>query len=224
MKLMYPDYSISFELCENEVPVIVIENPQIFSKLVKEFLLQSNGQEGGFILSEADKIRNISKETQIILNPFSLDCNEKRIIQKLYQEIEIIASEKYVEDSGRLHGEIVEYLDTLLNNIPYATTYCLNENVPALLKAYGVQIDTQADSFLESVINYLRVLNSLCHIEVVICVNLKTFLSDEQILQLYEFVFYQKMYLVLFENNQRKILKGEKTCILDKDQCIIHVK
>ena len=171
MKLLYPEYSIALELCENEVSVIVIENPEIFARLVNELLLQNSGQEGGFILSEVDKIKSISKETQVIINPFSLDCNEKRILQKLYQEIEKIALEEFVEDVGKLHGEIITCLDKLVNAVPYATNYSLDINVQAFLKAYCVQIDTHADSLIENVINYLRTLNQLCHIEIVFFIN-----------------------------------------------------
>lgn len=41
--------------------------------------------------------------------------------------------------------------------------------------------------------------------------------------QLYEFVFYEKIYLISIESIFIKRLEGEKCWILDKDLCIIEM-
>lgn len=223
MRFTYSDLNLSFELKENETVVVIVENQRLFSKMVNELINQCSGQEGGFVLADAEKIKNISKEVQLIMNPFAVDCNEKKILQKLYQEIEMIGLENYIEDISVLHSEIISCLDKLSAAVPYAMNYSIDLNLPSILKAYNVQIDVKTDSLLESIVNYLRILNELCHIHIFCFVNLKTFLSKEEIVQLYEFAFYQKLQLILLENTQKDILKDEKTCILDVNQCIINI-
>lgn len=223
MRLVYADFNLAFELRENEAMVVIIENQHLFAEIVNELIQQCAGQDGGFVLSDSDKIKTISKEMQFIMNPFLIDCNEKKIIQKLYQEIELVALEEYIEYMSSVHSEIINCLDKLFAAVPYVVSYNIDQNIPSLLKAYNVQIDAAAENLLEKLINYLRVLNQLCHIHVIGFVNLKTFLSDEEVMQLYEFAFYQKIQLILFENVQKSVLQGEKTCIIDKDQCIINI-
>lgn len=223
MRFTYSDLNLSFELKENETVVVIVENQSLFSKMVDELINQCSGQEGGFVLADDEKIKNISKEVQLIMNPFAVDCNEKKILQKLYQEIETVGLEDYIEDINMLHSEVLSCLDKLSASVPYAVSYSIDLNLSAILKAYSFQIDTKANNLLESLTNYLRILNQLCHINIFCFVNLKTFLSDVEMMQLYEFAFYQKIYLILLENTQKNTLKGEKTCIVDTDQCIINI-
>lgn len=63
----------------------------------------------------------------------------------------------------------------------------------------------------------------LCGCNICVFVNLKTFLSKKDLQHLYEFANYQKMYLVLMESCEREKIDGEKTFIIDKDECIIEI-
>ncbi len=161
MRLVYADFNLAFELKENEAMVVIIENQHLFAEIVNELIQQCAGQDGGFVLSDSDKIKTISKEMQFIMNPFLIDCNEKKIIQKLYQ----VALEEYIEYMSSVHSEIINCLDKLSAAVPYAVSYNIDQNIPSLLKAYNVQIDAEAENLLEKLINYLRVLNQLCHMK-----------------------------------------------------------
>lgn len=57
MRLVYADFNLAFELKENEAMVIVIENQHIFAEIVNELIQQCAGQDGGFVLSDSDKIK-----------------------------------------------------------------------------------------------------------------------------------------------------------------------
>ena len=58
-------------------------------------------------------------------------------------------------------------------------------------------------------------------IKVVCLVNIKDYLSDEEILELYLNANYNKIHIVLVESREAKVLSNEKICIIDKDKCII---
>ena len=103
-------------------------------------------------------------------------------------------------------------------------TFDIEENIPNLLKAYNVRLETEGVTLLERIVEYLRLLHQLCKIKVIIFVNLKTYLSDSELEQLYEFSAYEKMSFVLLENVHRNRLKNEKICIVDHDCCIINLE
>lgn len=63
----------------------------------------------------------------------------------------------------------------------------------------------------------------LCGCNICVFVNLKTFLSKKDLQHLYEFANYQKMYLVLMKSYEREKIDGEKTFIIDEDECIIEI-
>ena len=55
MKLVNPNLCLDISIDENEVNELVIENPAVFSDFVRELLLQVDGTEGDFVLSEEGK-------------------------------------------------------------------------------------------------------------------------------------------------------------------------
>lgn len=221
MRLIHSGYGIDIEVCENEVNLLCIEQKKSFADLIQEILDQKNGKEGNFILSEKDKIHNISKEVEIIINPFVLDCNEKRIQQKLYQEVYEQAIGKYLPETTELNAEIISYLEKITLSVPYDIIFDLEENIQGMLKIYGVRIEQQTFSLLEKIIDYLKILVRMCRIRIFIFVNLKIYLDPEDLKKLYEFAFYEKMYIILIENQVTKKINCEKVCILDQDKCII---
>lgn len=76
-------------------------------------------------------------------------------------------------------------------------------------------------SVLEALLDYLRALSCICNIRVAFILNVKQFLTLEEVRQLYEFCFYEKMYLINLEGQKNYNLEQEKCVIIDKDLCII---
>lgn len=225
MKFIYPEYGIELELVENQVNVLVAESPHFFSHLVQIFYEEKQSGTGRLVLSEKDKILPLSKTMEIIVNPFCIDPNERRIMQKLYQELCAETQEAFFyKDMENFNSCIVSYLEELSVSVPYHVTFDIEENVPNLFKAYNVRLETDGVSLLERLAEYLKLLHQLCKIQVIIFVNLKTYFSQDELEELYKFAFYEKLFLVLIENREKPKLKEEKVCIIDADGCIINLE
>lgn len=224
MRLVSGEYGIDIEIRENMVNVLVIEAPNVFSRVIEELMCQIEGEPGTFILSEQDAIKTISKEADMIVNPFRVDCNEKRIQQKLFQELSDIMNEELVEQTVYLQGRIISYLEELLQKVPYPLDFDVEGSMPGLLKMCHVAFDNRIDTLVENIINYIKVLRKFCAIKVIFLVNLKLYLTQDELVELYKYAFYEKMSLILLENSDKGKLENESICILDKDMCIINVE
>lgn len=88
LKLAYVDLSRPIELDYQKATEWVIESPELFVQYTQMLYQQMEGAEGEFILSENDEILDFSKQAEIILNPFGLDFNDRRIQKKLYSELQ----------------------------------------------------------------------------------------------------------------------------------------
>lgn len=223
MKLVNKFYNIEIELIENQVTIITVENPEAYSKCVGDIWNQVSGNEGDFILSECDKIKNISKEMDCIINPFSLDCNNKKIVTRLYQELKLQADNLMQEEVSMLNANIIEFLDKLLFSVPYNTTYELDIDMSNLLKLYNVGIETKAERLIDVIVEYFKVMLKLCNINIFVFIDLKHYLSKEHLEQLYQELFYLKIYLIIIEPIQTERLQNEKYWIIDNDLCIIEL-
>ena len=221
MKAIYAKYGIELVLEENQVITLVVENPRVMSDMLRDIYRQVNGEEGGWILSENDKIFSLEKTGVLLDNPLTADCNEKKILTKLYKELSEQAKTSLYEECTQVNSHVVDFLEKLFDTVPYHLGMELDMDIAGLLKLYGVKIETDGADVLETLIDYLRAISSICNIHVVWILNLKQFLTEKQVGQLYEFCFYEKIYLINLEGQKNYTLKQEKCVIIDKDLCVI---
>ena len=221
MKAIYAKYGIELSLEENRIITLVVENPKVMSDMLRDIFRQINGEEGGWILSENDKIFPLEKTCGLLDNPLTADCNEKKILTKLHKELSEQAKTSLYEECTQVNFHIVDFLEKLFATVPYHLEMELDVDVAGLLKLYGVKIESDGADVLENLIDYLRAISSICNIHVVWILNLKQFLTEEQVDQLYEFCFYEKIYLINLEGQKNYSLKQEKCVIIDKDLCVI---
>lgn len=73
MKLIYAKYGIELQLIENQVNVLVIENPYAFSDFLHELLEQIDGKEGDLLLSDGDTVLPLTKNVIFIDNPLTVN-------------------------------------------------------------------------------------------------------------------------------------------------------
>jgi len=208
---------------ENSVHCLCIENNAVFSEVVQSLWNQTNGNDGFFVLSDVDKILNISKKVVFITNPFAVNCNDKKIINKIYSDMSLIIQEQYLKDYFELNGQILTFLDTVMNAAPYALNGLVEPEIAGLLKLYDVKIQTDSENLLEHLIDYLRAISSICGIAVAVFLNLKQYFDAEELCQLYEFCFYEKISLIDITGYKSEKLNFEKHLVIDKDFCHIQL-
>lgn len=221
MKLVFEKYDLTIPFVENQVTVISIESPRAYSEIIGDLWNQINGGDGRFVLSEKDKMYSLSKEIVIIYNPFALSCNDKKILGKLYQEMNQIVKEEYYEQKAEVNKIIIEFLDEVVKQVPYNIMYDLELDVANLFKIYNIQMDTNSESLLEEIINYIKAMHRICEIDKYVFIDLKSYLMEDELQELYEFCFYEKVYLIIIESIHTQQYKSEKCWIIDKDLCTI---
>lgn len=222
MRLVYAPYGIELSLMENQMYTLVVENPRALCEILQDLVRQINGDTGEWILSETDTILPFAKNCALIDNPLMVNCNEKKILAKLYKELADNINSMMYEEYSQLNSDMVCFLEKLLHTVPYHLDMELGIDASTILKAYDVKMVEDGAAPLEILIDYLRAISSICGIRVVWLLNLKQFFSKEQIQQLYEFCFYEKICLINLEGQKNYSLKQESCVIIDKDLCLIN--
>ena len=221
MRLVYAPYGIELNLVENQICTLVVEQPKAFCEILQNLISQINGEPGAWVLSETDTIFPFAKMCALIDNPLMVHCNEKKILTKLYKELTGNVNSMMYEAYSRINSDMVNFLEQLLHTVPYHLDMELEIDASDILKAYDVKIVENHEEPLEMLIDYLRAISSICGICVVWLLNLKQFFSKEQVQQLYEFCFYEKIYLINLEGQKNDLLEHESGIIIDKDLCLI---
>lgn len=101
MRVVWSVGNLDIELQENKITVITIENTEAYVDFLMNLNLQAEGQAGTIIVSDGVKEQNFVKSCDVIFNPFALELNSKKVLTKLYQELQEIADtvcqEKYIQ-------------------------------------------------------------------------------------------------------------------------------
>ena len=210
MKLVYTELEQQLVFQENKVNVLVIEQKELFRRMIQELDKQISGEEGGFVLSDNNKTMKIDKEICLILNPFALDINSRKALTGLYNELGKLGlnEENYLKTCS-LKGQIAEYIYDLLNQVDYALKFQDDFNLQSMFKALEVEFEAGEGNFLEGLVYLLTF------------VNLKTYLMSEELHEFYKEAFYRKIQLLLLENNIGDELAEEAVSIVDADLCLI---
>lgn len=223
MMLVYPEYNINLDIKENRVNVLVVENPKIMTELLRELYKQNSGVDGRFVLSENNKILRFEKMVYIMPNLFQLDCNDRKVLNHLYQNLDELAVENLTSEGIQLNAEIVKHLNRICEQVPYNLEFKSQFLPTELLKLGAVQFVKEASSLLEEIIQYIDIINKLFAPRLIVFLNLKLYLSRTELEQLYEFVFYHKIDILLIEGQEGERNLKEDTLIIDKDQCTINI-
>ncbi|GAB6399187.1 type II-A CRISPR-associated protein Csn2 [Pseudocoprococcus immobilis] len=222
MKLAHPN--LSGYLLDDSYTCVewIIESQNLFTKYVKELTCQINKGYGQFALSDSEKDIPLSKSTDIILNPFAISLNDKRILIKLYSDLEKVAlGEDMYTETMKISNSVYKYLSDIEFNSDYILSFDNDVNVQGLLKIMNVHYEEPNESFLERLSHYIKIIVSVLKIKFIILVNIRSFLTNDEAKALIEECSMQDVQIMLIESTERERLTNTKRYIIDKDQCEI---
>ena len=223
MRLLIKDFQFEIEFSEHQINVLIIEDPKLFTGILRDVWNQANGGDGGLLLSENGKEIIFGKTVEVVFNPFQLDINNRKMVSALYKDLSETAKDSMLIETAELNADYLRYFDGLIENYPYPVTYDDQIEISELFKAFKVRFDDSSDTLAEFVLNYFRMVSRVLGVRLFVFVGVKQYFSREELSFLYQSLFYEKIYLLDIESEQKDILKEEKTVTIDKDQCIIEL-
>lgn len=222
MKLVHPDCSMQIIKDNDTVCEWVIESPEFFSKYIQELIRQNEGKEGKFVLSDEKGEVELSHYSEIIFNIISLDINEKKILNKMYAELEELA---YQEEFFLQTQNMTQKLQAYILELEQATNYILEfkeqPDLTAIFKAAGLKYEIVEEDILERLVRYIKTSINVMKTKLFVFINLRSFLSEAQMEQLIRELSYQEVKVLLIENQAKCCMEGVRRYIIDKDGCEI---
>lgn len=221
MKVLYSDLGIKIEITENEVYSIVLENPDDMKKFVEELWNQSNGDDGKIIVSDNEKIVRFDKVCDVVLDPFSINLNSRKIINKLYADMEIMGNER-PEEMGDINSRVVNLIDIFTTSLGYCNVeYNLDFKWTDIFKIYNLRFADNYENLVEKISYYIKIISEMTESKVLFLVNMKSFFSKDELENIYRTAMYNKIGLVMVDSQRNVDIESEKVYIVDKDHCLI---
>ena len=158
MKFVHSDLSADILNDKNVFTEWILESPELYAKYLQELFSQQNGEEGQFVLSHKEKELNIAKSVEVIVNPFNVEINGRKILNKLYTELEQLSkSEIMYTKTLEFTGKIQEYMLELEQNTEYILEFDMDLDMTALFKTVGIRHEVQETDFFERLIRYIKI-------------------------------------------------------------------
>ena len=146
MKLVNADWMLDIAIDENVPAILVLENSEAMAEIVEDLYNLCLNGEGNSVLSDGLKALSFEKSAELIINPFAIDFNSKKIQSRLYGEL-LEATELYVEERAELQTRIIDYLDKLSYHVPYEMiTNEMDLDLLKMFKAFDVRLDPQCNA------------------------------------------------------------------------------
>lgn len=225
MKLVQPDFFFPIDFKENQIETIVIEKPELFSDMVFQLKSHINGEgDFGWVLSAGNKLLDMEKTCEIIINPFDVDINNRKLQNALYEKLETeINSTDNLFVWNELCGKMEKELQKFLEPMDYNITYSENIAIKDFLKLMKVCFQEDSVNYFEKLLDYMRLEQKILKVRLFVLVNIKGFLNLEQLHFLYQQSCYDKFQLLLIESymDEQKRIGGERVFIIDNDSCVI---
>lgn len=208
-------------VCDQEyINIFEIKNTQCFSHIIEILNEKINGFDSDeiFLLDESENELNMSKEMYMVLDLFNIDYNSKKIINKIYEIISDNISKNQDYEIENMTTKLRNYIIQEINELPFEFEMKSELDIPEILKLYNLKIDSSNyTTILERVELLIDLISTLGVTRILVIPNLKTYLTDKELVELYKYALYNNVKLLLIERNNINKLKYEKILSIDEE-------
>lgn len=219
MKLKLNGFENEIEFEEETVNVISVNNVECFRNIITSINSKILGEEINevFLLNDEKEELDMNKEVLMVLDVFNIDYNSKKILSKIYELIEekIVMNQDFEIDNKIF--ELRNYIIEEINELPFEFIMKDEIKIMDILKMYSLKIDSDNYNKLTEKIEFLiDIISTLKIAKILIIPNMKLFLTDEEVVEVYKYSLYNNVNLLIIERNDRKKLKYEKKLVIDE--------
>ncbi|MGD1818260.1 MAG: type II-A CRISPR-associated protein Csn2 [Pleomorphochaeta sp.] len=203
--------------------ILVIESKTLLYNIIQDLNNQINNEYGDFVLSIDDTPIEIKDNLELIINPFNIDINNKKVLLAIQKLAMVEAkNEIHYSKTNRIISLIEEYAQNIaftFNGNIAPKTEITSDNI---IKMINYQVDTFSTNFYENLFEYLLNSNKYLNIQVFCFINLFNYLENDQIDELINSCINYDIHVIFIEASDINYKNNNcKKIIIDSDFCQI---
>lgn len=207
---------------ERYINVLEISEKELFKKITYIVNKYSKNIEEGneIVLLENDNRLEISKNILVVNDFYNIDINSNKIIKSLYKEIEIQYNYEHGEENLLINLEnIFRNLHETLSFYDFELEYKREIKISELLKCIGLKFNEYYyDNPLDNLICLFDLVSLFKLYKVIVLINVKSFFSDEEIIEIYKSALHRDIKLLLIDySDESELLEYESKLYIDTD-------
>ena len=216
MKLNVKYFENSIVFNNTEINVLEIENKAMFYRFIRDLhSINSYGVYEDIKFFGEDTEINMINKLKIYTDFFDFQFDSKKSINYISKYVSSSVNEEDKDKIKSLYNKIIKSYEKILNEIDLPLCVDNEFNFDNFSKLIKIAIETK-DELLDNLlllIDLERVLKSKC---LLVFVNLKQYLSKNELIELYKYAIYNNVNIFLVDSQSYGVtLKYEKKLIID---------
>lgn len=217
MRFVCPLLDEPIKLTEGKIKVVVIENPVALRNLVQS-IKESNSK---IVLSDNFKPVELLKYMEFISDIFDVDFVSKNISSKINSEVNSLSLE-YHNEINEVYGALNSFGQLVTSSLDFPASFSFVQEPDKITKLLNFAVDTDGVELPEKVLEYMNIYRRFFKKKVFAFLNLKCFLSYEELIPFYKNIAYEGYRVLLIESHEHnRIDEFEDVIVIDNDLCII---
>lgn len=213
----YVENSIIFE--DEKINSIEMENKKFFYRFVRDLYSISNGDvlEEFIFLDDNNKEISVFNKIKIFNNFFEFDFNSKKYNMEILKQLVSEINDEDKNEILNLQKKIYTKVNKQLNKYDIPLYMSIDIDLEAILKELKITIKNY-DDILNNFFLLIDLENILRLSNILIFINLKQYLTLEELEELYKYAIYNNVKLILVDSQcYTSTSKYEKKLIVDND-------
>ena len=218
MKLVINFLDNDLYINSERVLSIEVENKSYFYRIVNCFNSLYVGDKIDEINFYDEKFNEINLNNKILImyDFFNFDFNSKKNISKIYKLIEDNLDEKSLQSFNNLYSKLLKILKNELNYLDINIKLDEEYKMENILKIVKLSIEKK-DSLMDNLFLLIDLEKILKVNEVLVFVNLKQYLSKDELKEFYKYIVYNNLCAVFVDSQTYGIADNMETKIIIDD-------
>lgn len=214
MKMLLNNYENDIIFDKTYISSIEILNKKAYYHFLKD--LNSLRDQDDIFFMENNDLINIENKISMIYNYINLDFDNKKIIAHILNIINNNLDEKKKDQINKIYNKLKDIYTNTIEEIDLNLNIEEDFKIEDISKLMKPKI-TPKQSLLENLLLLIDIESELKLDKLIILINLKDYLEEEELTELYKYSIYKEITILLIDNNKHITNKFEKKLLIDED-------
>ena len=222
MKMRLPGFDQELVWTSTQhVNELIVENSQFFRRIIQDFY-QHEDDGSGISLIDQGQALDFASDIETVINPTQLDFNNRRVTLNFFKLLtQASLNENNYLPTQELKATLASYLVDLVESTQINFQIGTDDfALTQLAKAVNLHLISD-ENFLTRLIEYQEVMRELGKVKLTVWINLRSFLTNEQLQQLLAANNERELNTLLLESTPRQPIRSLPRMIIDKQLCQI---
>lgn len=221
MKMRTKYFNGIVEWDEEHIGALVIENPKIMRRVIRDIQKQMGGEDGGIILFDQNEEVKYSSEVELIWDILNIDCNTRKILTRINKKMEeeALKEENYATTMEVLNG--LEKFAIGLSEKMFCQVEFTNISIESVIKMLSIKVVKDTDEELALLLDYILLVREIEGDKIFIIFNIKALFDEKEIEEFVRSCIAHKLSILLLDVVDIRAIENEKKTLVDYDLCVI---